>query len=124
MKLFMRIRVARHNIGLSQDALAKEIGVTRGAVANWECTDGVIPAAGRLGKIAKVTGVSYEWLATGRGQVRLRLDPCNPANLATDADLMNDPVERRLLAAFRATPARSQKIILEMIESSVRKAIG
>lgn len=124
MKLFMRIRVARHNTGLSQDALAKEIGVTRGAVANWECTDGVIPAAGRLGKIAKVTGVSYEWLATGRGQVRLNLDPCNPANLATDADLMNDPVERRLLAAFRATPARSQKIILEMIESSVRKAIG
>lgn len=119
MRLFMRIRMARQSSGLSQEALAKLIGVSRGAVANWECTDGAIPATGRLGKIAKATGVSFEWLATGRGRIRPNHGPCNSAMSAEGGD----PVERRLLAAFRATPVRVRKIIVRMIESSARKAI-
>ncbi len=123
MRLFMRIRMARQSSGLSQEALAKLIGVSRGAVANWECTDGAIPATGRLGKIAKATGVSFEWLATGRGRIRPNHGPCNSAMSAEDAEPGGDPVERRLLAAFRATPVRVRKIIVRMIESSARKAI-
>src|SRR5690606_7784573 len=62
-----RIRKARLRAGISQQQLAERLKVTRGAVANWEGANGVVPATERLQRIAQETGVSFEWLATGRG---------------------------------------------------------
>lgn len=124
MKIAMRIRVARNAAKLSQEALAEKLEVTRGAVANWECTDGVIPASHRLGRIATITGVSYEWLATGRGRMLPHHDLDDVAVPAVDALFVDDPLERRLVMAFRTAPTRVRQLVLEMTESSLKKTKG
>src|SRR5690242_13656045 len=59
-----RIRQARQERGLTQDALAKAVGVTRSAVAQWE-TDRAGQVTGNLGRIATALGTSIEWLMHG-----------------------------------------------------------
>lgn len=120
MKLSMRVRKARHQAGLSQQVLAERMGVTRGAVANWECADAV-PAARRMGRIAKVTGVSYEWLATGRGAMLPELGFEDPPTPAIDADFVDDPVERQLLDTFRMASMRARKAALDTLKASARR---
>ena len=120
MKLSMRVRKARHQAGLSQQVLAERMGVTRGAVANWECADAV-PAARRMGRIAKVTGVSYEWLATGRGAMLPELGFEDPKTPAIDADFVDDPVERQLLDTFRMASMRARKAALDTLKASARR---
>ena len=96
--LGIRIRTARLRAGLSQSGLAKQLGVSRTAVANWESsTIRIRPASERLEAISRLTNTSWEWLATGRGQAALDPD----TTLAVDLDLVDDPIERRLLQAFR-----------------------
>lgn len=61
-----RIKQLRHdNMGLSQEAFASLLGVTRGAVGNWELGKGI--KFENLQKIALILGQPVEWLATGRG---------------------------------------------------------
>ena len=65
--MWNRIRRARLSAGLSQAALAKETGVRRSAVTQWEKEGGTSPSVANLARIAVVTQVHFEWLATGRG---------------------------------------------------------
>lgn len=50
----------------TQTALAKELGITRSSVSQWESGD-TEPTPEKLRAIAVLTGVDYEWLATNRG---------------------------------------------------------
>ena len=120
MKLSMRVRKARHQAGLSQQVLAERMGVTSGAVANWESAVAV-PAARRLARIANVTGVSYEWLATGRGAMLPELGFEDPKTPAIDADFVDDPVERQLLDTFRMASMRARKAALDTLKASARR---
>ena len=120
MKLSMRVRKARHQAGLSQQVLAERMGVTRGAVANWESAVAV-PAARRLARIANVTGVSYEWLATGRGAMLPELGFEDPKTPAINADFVDDPVERQLLDTFRMASMRARKAALDTLQASARR---
>ena len=122
MKLSMRVRKARHQAGLSQQVLAERMGVTRGAVANWESAVAV-PAARRLARIANVTGVSYEWLATGRGAMLPELGFEDPKTPAIDADFVDDPVERQLLDTFRMASMRARKAALDTLMASARRLV-
>ncbi len=59
-----RIREARKQVGVSQVDLARMVGVTQPAVANWE--SGVHdPRRLMLAKIAEALMVSPDWLASG-----------------------------------------------------------
>ena len=115
MKLGMRICTARRYSRLSQSELAQLVGVTRWAVANWESADDGNPSTSRLEAIAIATNVSYEWLATGRGSMMYQLNLDDTP--AVDADIVDDPTERRLLEAFRNAPARIKLLIMELTES-------
>lgn len=84
---------------------------------DWESATGISPASARLREIALVTGVSYEWLATGRGNANAYADELP----AVDAELVDDPVERRLLSAFRACKAVPRKALLQMIEIQAKQ---
>ena len=64
MELSARIHQARTDAKLSQEGLAKAVGKTRGAVAQWESGD-VHPRPSTLAAIAKATGKSLGWLQTG-----------------------------------------------------------
>ena len=120
MQLSTRIRVARQRARMSQEALATQLGVTRGAVATWECAMGALPATARLEKLASVTEVRFEWLATGRGGIAYDTTQDNPP--AVDAEFVSEPGERQLLAAFRDCDASTRKMLLRLAQTA--QAVG
>jgi transcriptional regulator with XRE-family HTH domain len=120
MKLAIRIRVARQYAKLSQAELAEKLGISRGTVANWESANDAHPATSRMVKLAVLTGVSFEWLVTGRG--RMAYEPDQEEVPAVDGDLVYDVTERRLLNAFRRSSARAKSLVLQMTESHALKA--
>lgn len=91
--------------------------MTRGAVANWECSVGALPATSRLERLAKVTGVSFEWLATGRGP--LVWEPSAGDMPAAHAELVHDPQERRLLQAFRCGGRETRRLLLGLADAQL-----
>jgi transcriptional regulator with XRE-family HTH domain len=64
-----RIAIARENLGLSKSEISKQMNLSRGMCAQWE--SGISnPSTAHLIKLAKVLGVSFEWLATGKESVK------------------------------------------------------
>lgn len=111
-----RIRLARRHAGLSQASLGTAVGVQRSAVGHWEATRGKFPSVSHLRDIALVTGVQFEWLATGRGNMNLSAETAMDSVAAADAILIEDPLELRLIAAFREAPTRSKAPLVEVVE--------
>jgi transcriptional regulator with XRE-family HTH domain len=89
-----RLRAARLERGLTQEALAAELGVSRSAVAQWE-TDRAGQIRGNLLRIADVLGVSLEYLLHGD-------DKRAPAQAATGDELALLRLYRELSPEDRA----------------------
>lgn len=70
-----RIKQARERLGLSQEAFAKPLGVTRGAVGNWERDQGI--KRENLVQIAERYGLTVDWLASGSGSPPAVREPSN-----------------------------------------------
>ena len=66
MKLNEKIYTCRKRAGLSQEALADKLGVSRQAVSKWE-TGEAEPEIGKLRLLAKEFGVSTDWLLSEDG---------------------------------------------------------
>ncbi len=71
MDLQNKIYSCRKNAGLSQEALAERIGVSRQAISKWE-TGEATPEVAKLLSLAKTFGVTTDWM--------LNDDPDLPAN--------------------------------------------
>ena len=98
---------------LTQAGLAKKIGVGPSAVAQWELPTGTSPTIDHLIAIALLSGVAFEWLATGRGPVAVsphEIPAIDGSSFATDE------TEDRLLAAFRHVPARKRDVLVRWME--------
>lgn len=108
-----RIRHARRLSRLSQAALARRLGVVPSAVAQWEGRRGTSPTAGNLARIAEVTGVSFEWLATGRGASAL---PITELPAVAPESIAQDMIEERLLLSFRKLPQRKREPFVRWLE--------
>ena len=119
-----RIRQARRHAGLSQAGLAAAVGVQRSAVSHWEAANGKNPSVRNLRGIASVTGVQFEWLATGRGPMGLSHDVELDAVAAADALLVDDVLELRLLRAFREAPVRGCIPLVELAEQLAAQRVG
>jgi len=115
MNLSARIRRARQHVGLSQTDLADRLGVHRSSVAHWEGVKRINPGHDRLAELAKLCVVSYEWLATGRGGMKLGHDPADDIPAAF-GKIVNDPQAFRLLRAWDALSLRSRMALLELVE--------
>lgn len=61
MKLYEKISSYRKRYGLSQEALAEKIGVSRQAVSKWETGD-ALPEVTKLKALAEVFGVTVDFL--------------------------------------------------------------
>ena len=59
--LGQRIAAQRKKIGLSQEALAEKLDVSRQAVSKWE-SDGAIPEIDKLIALCKIFDVRIGWL--------------------------------------------------------------
>lgn len=110
MKIHDRIREAREQAGISQTELARLLGVTRSACSQWEAAVGTAPRRERLEQLAALLGVSFEWLATGRGSAGSPLP--EPAAVAP-ADLPSD--QQEVLALYRRLPARFRLTVLNLM---------
>lgn len=122
--LTTRIRQARRRVGYSQSELAAQVGVNRSAVAQWERHGGSTPTSANLSKIAIITSVHYEWLATGRGQM------CTPEpGVSDDTPALqlqfyaHDCVEERVLQGLRKLEFWQTLTIAELVESLGRKRL-
>jgi transcriptional regulator with XRE-family HTH domain len=115
MNLAARIRRARRHVGLSQSALAQRLGVHRSCVGHWEGVSNANPRHDRLADVAKLCVVSYEWLATGRGQMKLGHDPLDDVPAALGM-LVDDPQALRLLGAWEAMSSQSRMALLSLVE--------
>lgn len=71
MDLQNKIYSCRKNAGLSQEALAERIGVSRQAISKWE-TGEATPEVAKLLSLAKTFGVTTDWMLSD--------DPDIPAN--------------------------------------------
>ncbi|HEY4133684.1 MAG TPA: S24 family peptidase [Alphaproteobacteria bacterium] len=81
-----RLRARREAVGLTQEKLAKQCGVSRAAVAQWEA--GVTrPSLDNLVRAAKVLGVWLSWLTAGDQSLPDGASPFPPAG---------DPARRRI----------------------------
>ena len=110
-----RIRLARRRAGLSQQKLADLLGVKRSAVANWEAVNGPSPSSNNLEGLTRLLQVNHEWLAVGRGEMKLSGHWHDVP--VVDAELVDNPFERRLLEAWRSMPAKPRVLFLELVES-------
>ena len=61
MTLREKLIVLRDKAGISQMALAHQIGVSRQAVSRWESGD-TTPSTDKLKALAKIYDVSLDWL--------------------------------------------------------------
>ena len=114
MSMSDRIRSARTAAGLSQTQLAHETGVKRSAVAQWERRGGTHPSVSHLSRLAVVTHVRFEWLATGRGCGKPdgeELETTQPA-----ADYVRNDLEGNILSLVRRLPPRKRQVAHDIIE--------
>lgn len=114
-----RIRLARRQARLSQQQLARLVGVGRAAVSQWESVDGKNPRVKHLRALAIVTNVQFEWLATGRGTMHVHPDLHLDSVAAASGALVDDDTELRLLRCFRSAPARARVALLDLAEAVV-----
>ena len=119
-----RIRLARRHAGMSQAALGSAVGVQRSAVGHWESAQGKFPSVSHLREVALITGVQFEWLATGRGKMNLSADTEMDSVAAAEALLVDDPLELRLIVAFRDTPTKSKAPLVEIAEQLAELRTG
>lgn len=119
-----RIRLARRAAGMSQNQLAQAVGVQRSAVSHWEAPLGKNPSVSHLREMALVTGTQFEWLATGRGEMPLSKDMQLDSIATAEALLIEDPLEFRLVEAFRAAPLRTRLSLLEVMEELAAQRLG
>lgn len=108
-----RIRRTRRLASLTQAGLARKISVSASAAAQWELPDGTSPNIENLIKIATTCGVSFEWLATGRGAIRSDTQETPAVDVTSFAI---DHIEDRLLLAFRRISARKREKFVRWME--------
>lgn len=115
MKLHERVREARKLLKASQEVLAAQVGVTRGAVAQWEMPTGTAPSVENLIKIAGLSGVAFEWLATGRGP-KIHGEPLGTKEpRETYVFTAEDPVEEALRTVVSRLSQAKKKALLELL---------
>ncbi|MEO7623378.1 MAG: helix-turn-helix transcriptional regulator [Gallionella sp.] len=111
-----RIKQARGEQGWSQAELARRIPVTQPSVAEWE-SGRKAPSMKNLMRLAQLLDVGFEWLSTGRGEMRLL-----PGLSVSEAKPVYEwmlPEERRLLHTFARLQPRQREALLGFLESLI-----
>lgn len=107
-----RVAAARRHLGLTQEALARKLGIKLKTLRAWE-DDFADPRANKLQMLAGVLNVSIMWLLTGEGD---GLDGAEEMHGPADPDL------RALLADLRSLTADQARLSARFarLEKSLR----
>lgn len=109
-----RIKRARQERGWSQVELARRMTVTQPSVAEWE-SGRKAPSMKNLVRLAELLGVGFEWLSTGRGE--MRPPPALFVSETASAYEWMLPEERQLLNTFARLQPRQREALLGFLES-------
>jgi len=97
-----RIAMLRQRLGLSQVAFARQAGISRNALVEYE-RGGRVPKTANLGRIAEAGESSVDWLLNGRiSRARPREDPEWEAAVRALRAAWRDPTRRRLAVVVLA----------------------
>lgn len=80
MTMGQRLLALRTRAGLSQEALAERLGVSRQSISKWE-TDGSIPDLDRLIRLSEIFGVTLDELVKGMPEEQMLRDNQAAASL-------------------------------------------
>lgn len=83
MTLAEKILYCRKRTGLSQEALAERLGVSRQAISKWE-TGEAMPEVTKLAALAKVFGVTADWLISDEEPVQHATEKIPPQTRTSD----------------------------------------
>lgn len=106
-----RVRFARTFGKLSKAELARRVGVCLSAAVQWELPKGTSPNVSNLIRIATISGVGFEWLATGRGSPKL----ADGAEIAAKPEDLE--FELQLIIAARALPDERRALLIDLARS-------
>lgn len=84
----LRIACLRKARNCSQDALAKHLNVTRGAIAQWE-TGRAAPNISRIETMADFLETTPEWIAFGAGVIPLGMTSHDLAQAASHSGALS-----------------------------------
>lgn len=91
MKFHEKIYYCRKKSGLSQEALAEKIGVSRQAVSKWE-TGEAVPEIGKLPLLSKTFGVTSDWLLSEEEPAKEAQKPVASADGISKFDSLTDRI--------------------------------
>ncbi len=109
MSIGTRIAEARKNMNLTQVELAQKLGVSKGAIANYE-NEFCSPKAEMMYKLFDVLQVDANFLFQDDMAIH-------------DDRITLSPEEKRLVSAFRLADKRYKEIVLEMLEEHPAPAL-
>ena len=116
MAIAERIHQARTRQGYSQSQLASMVGVTRGACGQWE--RGISsPSIENLSQLAIMLDVSFEWLATGRGEMAGENAIMEPAATRYGHKPGLTDEQRELLACYGRLSAPKQQALIRFLQT-------
>lgn len=104
-----RIRYIRTEVlGMeSQEELANELRVTRGAISNWEQDRGIHKKY--LLRLAKLGNTTVEWIETGKGESPLERPPITASIKSEDDSCVSAAVEG-MLRGFGLTDSQASEL--------------
>lgn len=117
LKLSDRVRSARRKASIPQTELARRIGVSPSAVAQWEHPSGTQPSLQSVVRILEITGACPNWFLLGRTS-----KAGQNAGGKTEADAVSLEVyahcidEENLLKIFRSIPTRRRTLLMSFAE--------
>jgi transcriptional regulator with XRE-family HTH domain len=112
MELKDRIKVARESARLTQEQLAKRVGVSRPAVGMWEGGQTKTIEGENLVRTAYVTGVDPLWLAAGEGEM-------HPASMAKED---HGIVPKKFADAWRQIDSKTREHLIAIAEALAKQA--
>ena len=97
-----RLRYARSRAQMSQDSLSDRVGVTKGAISQWE--NDVVSGCNVdvLFKLADALLADARWLATGQGEPEVTLEMPKNIEVAKAIDAIPTEAREPLVKLIRA----------------------
>lgn len=114
-----RLTLAREAQGMSQEDLARRLGIRLQTLKNWE-DDRSEPRANRLQMLAGVLGISMVWLLTGEGEGGPSLRAREERTVSAELSALLNEIRELRVANSKANNrlARLERRLREMAESA------
>lgn len=84
LSIGQRLKDARKNRGISQDALAEKIGTSRGVITNIEHDKIDEPQTMVINAICNVLNINKDWLLSGKGTMNIDLVAAHSAKILSE----------------------------------------